>query len=268
MTHVRKPLVGMIVCAAIVAQPAQAAADQAPVSVRDLVGARGSSGETALETRGFSYIGGGTRDDRKIAYWWNANTRECIRVATFDGRYETITAAPKSDCNQKGGSNDAAAVAAVGAMALLGAIALTHKSHDHDKYSHYGDANSEAQYERGYRDGLYNHSYHNYDRSQAYTSGYEGGVRARGYETGYRNDNHFGGGYTAHVSLRDLEGRDRSYAKAQLASRGFERRDSKKTDDGRYATYWRAASRQCVIVTSRGGTVDSIEHASASTCNY
>lgn len=253
--------------AAVILQPTQLSAQALPGSVRDLVGVKASAGESSLEERGFTYITGGTRDDRKFNYWWNRNTKECVRVTTFDGRYEKISVVPKSDCNQKGG-NDAAAVAAVGAVALIGALALSHKSHDHEDYSHYGDANSEAQYERGYRDGLYSHNYHNYDRSQAYTSGYENGVRSRASETSYRKDNHHGGGYSAHVSLRDLEGQDRSYVKGQLASRGFQLRDDKKTEEGRYSTYWRAASRQCVIVTAHNGYVTSIEHTGAGTCSY
>ena len=43
--------------------------------------------------RGFTYIAGGTKDDRKLTYWWNG-------VTTFDGSYERLAVAPKSDCNQ------------------------------------------------------------------------------------------------------------------------------------------------------------------------
>ncbi|GAA4754130.1 hypothetical protein GCM10023264_21630 [Sphingomonas daechungensis] len=267
MKHASTYLARAAIGAAVIAQSIQLPAQEVPGSVRDLVGVKASAGESSLEARGFTYITGGTRDDRKFNYWWNRNTKECVRVTTFDGLYEKIAVVPKSDCNQKGGS-DAGTVAAVGAIALIGALALSHKSHDHDNYSHYGDANSEAQYERGYRDGLYSHSYHNYDRSQAYTSGYENGVRARGYETGYRNNNYYGGGYSAHVSLRDLEGQERSYVKGQLASRGFQLRDDKKTYDGRYSTYWRSSSRQCIIVTANNGYVTSIEHTSTQTCSY
>jgi hypothetical protein len=254
--------------AALVTQPVSLTAQGLPGSVRDLVGVRASAGESAMETRGYTYISGTVREDRKIVYWWNPSTKECVRVTTFDGRFEKLAIVAKSDCNQKGGSNDAVAAAAIGAAAILGAIALSHKSHDHDNDSHYGDASNEAQYERGYRDGLYSHTYHNYDRSNAYTSGYESGVRARSHETAYRNDHFHGAGYGAHVSLRDLEGRDRSYVASQMMSRGFVIRDNKKTEDGRYATYWRQASRQCVIVTSHGGSVTSIGHTDSATCAY
>jgi hypothetical protein len=268
MKRIGAPLLGVILAGTVLAYPLPAAAQTLPGSVRDLVGVRASAGEATLETRGFTFISGGIKNDRKLGYWWNGNTKECIRVTTYDGSFEQLGVASKADCHQKSGNNDAAAAAAIGAAALIGAIALTHKSHDHDNDRHYDDMNSEAQYERGYRDGLYSHNYHNYDRSQAYTSGYENGVRSRASETSYRKDNHHGGGYSAHVSLRDLEGQDRSYVKGQLASRGFQLRDDKKTEEGRYSTYWRAASRQCVIVTAHNGYVTSIEHTGAGTCSY
>ena len=145
------------IAGAVLLQPVSVAAQALPGSVRDLVGARASSGESTLEARGFAYIAGGTRDDRKLGYWWNGNTKECIRVTTFNGLYENLAVSPKSDCNQKSG-NDAGVAVAIGAAALIGAIALAHKSHDHDNNNHYNDARSEAQYEQGYRDGLYNHS--------------------------------------------------------------------------------------------------------------
>jgi hypothetical protein len=268
MNKIGAHLLGVILTGTVLAQPVSAAAQTLPGSVRDLVGVRASSGEAALETRGFTFISGGTKDDRKLGYWWNGNAKECIRVTTYDGSFEQLGVASKADCHQKSGNNDAAAAAAIGAAALIGAIALTHKSHDHDNDRHYDDMNSEAQFERGYRDGLYNHSYHNYDRSNSYSSGYQNGIRARGYHSEYRGGSYYSGGYSSHVSLRDLEGRDRSYVTGQLLGRGFVVRDSKKTDEGRYATYWNGSSRQCIIVHSRSGTVYSIDHTSDRTCVY
>lgn len=268
MTTTGPRIAALAATAALALQPAMLGAQALPGSVRDLVGARASAGESSLESRGFTFISGGTKNDRKYGYWWNPNTKECVRVATYDGRFDAIAVAPRTDCNQKGGNDGAAAAAVVGAAAILGAIALAHRSHDHDNDRHYDDARDEAQYERGYRDGLYNQTYHNYDRSQSYTSGYENGVRARGEESGYRGGNYYGGGYGAHVSVRDLEGRERAYATGQLSSRGFVLRDNKRTDDGRYMTWWRQASRQCVIVTSRNGYVASIERTSEQTCSF
>lgn len=104
----------------------------------------------------------------------------------MDGRYDAITSTLAADCGQKGGGGDTAAAVAVGAAALIGVIALAHKSHNHDDGQHYSDSQSEADCERGYRDGLYNQSYHNYSRSDAYANGYSAGVEQRNQETAYR----------------------------------------------------------------------------------
>ena len=146
----------------------------------------------------------------------------------------------------------------------LGVAALASKSHDRgDKYS---DQTSTAEYERGYRDGLYNQSYHNYGRSNAYSDGYSRGTEQRGHETSYRSNNHYGGGYSAHSYVGDLRGQSRSYAVSQLMSRGFVVRDNKKTDEGRYFTFWNEGAEQCVVMTSSNGYVNSIENVSKRTC--
>lgn len=259
-------LCGILASTALLMQPLPALAAELPGSVRDLVGTRASSGESTLETRGFTFISGGTRNGQKLSYWWNGNTKECIRTATDNGVFAQIVTAPKQDCGQRSGDNGAALAVGVGAAALIGAIALSHKSHHHDNDRHYDDVARESQYERGYRDGMYHQSYHNYDRSDAYTQGYENGVRSRGEETSYRSGSYYGGGYSSHVSIHDLRGADKGYAVGQLMRRGFVQRDNKKTDEGHYATYWREASRQCVIVVSHSGRIDSIESTSEDTC--
>ncbi len=204
--------------------------------------------------------------DRKINYWWNGNTKECVKVSTFDGKFESISQTTNSDCNQKGGKGDNAAAIAIGAAALLGVAALASKSHH--RGDRYNDEGSTSQFERGYRDGLYNQSYHNYDRSDGYSNGYEQGVRERGHQTSYRSHNYDGGGYSSFSGVRDLEGRSRDSATGQLMSRGFTMRDSKRVEDGRYMTWWRAESRQCVILHSQNGYVVSVESVSARTCSY
>jgi hypothetical protein len=109
----------LVVSAAMIAAPVAAVAST-PGSVRDLVGARGSSGETQLEYRGFYLISGHIEYDSKVNYWWNGNTKECIKVVTNDGIYESIDKTTNADCNQKGDSGDKTAAIAVGAAALLG----------------------------------------------------------------------------------------------------------------------------------------------------
>ncbi len=260
-----KIFTGILASTAMLAAAVPAIANT-PGSVRDLVGARAAGGDSTLEERGFSMIHGSTDYDRKINYWWNGNTKECVKVSTFDGKFESISQTTNSDCNQKGGKGDNAAAIAIGAAALLGVAALASKSHH--RGDRYNDEGSTSQFERGYRDGLYNQSYHNYDRSDGYSNGYEQGVRERGHQTSYRSHNYDGGGYSSFSGVRDLEGRSRDSATGQLMSRGFTMRDSKRVEDGRYMTWWRAESRQCVILHSQNGYVVSVESVSARTCSY
>lgn len=257
--------ISLVASAAVLAQSAVAFAN-APGSVRDLVGARAAGGESALENRGFTLHHGTTKNDSKIGYWWNPNTKECVSVTTYDGKFESINKVSGSDCGQRSSNNDAGVAVAVGAAAILGAIALSHKSDHHDDRNHYNDSQREADYERGYRDGLYNQAYHNYSRSDAYSSGYTSGVEQRGHETSYRGNNHYSGGYSASAYVGDLNGQKRDYATSQLISRGFFMRDDKRTDDGRYRTFWNANSKQCVVMVSRNGYVTSLDHVSRGTC--
>jgi hypothetical protein len=249
--------------AAMVVVPVAAMA-KTPGSVRDLVGARGSSGQEQLEYRGFHLISGHTEYDSKINYWWNGNTKECIKVVTYDGNYQSIDQTTNADCNQKGGNGDKTAAIAVGAAALLGIAALASKSHHREDRDY--DERGMSDFERGHRDGLYGQAYHNYSRSDAYSNGYNSGVRERAGQTSYRGGYNQGGGYSAYAEFNDLQGQERNYATGQLSSRGFTQLDNKRTDQGRYMTYWRAASRQCLVINSRNGYIYSIESVSARTC--
>lgn len=255
----------LLVSASLIVQTVPAHANT-PGSVRDLVGARAAGGESTIEERGFTLINGSTHNGKKVNYWWNANTKECVRVTTADGRFESIVQTSNSDCNQKGSSGDKTAAIAVGAAALLGIAALASKSH-HREGGNY-DERGTAEFERGYRDGLYNQSYHNYTRSDPYSRGYEQGVSERGHQTSYRSGNHHGGGYSDYSPVNDLVGQSRDSGIRMLQSRGFAMRDNKQTEDGRYMTFWRANSRQCLVVQSQNKVIISAEDVSESTCSY
>jgi len=71
-----------------------------PSDVSDLVGARGSSGESQLEQRGYKFVKVTEGTDRKWANWWNQSRRVCLTVATVNGRYDSIVAGLPFDCNQ------------------------------------------------------------------------------------------------------------------------------------------------------------------------
>lgn len=265
MTTFARQMTALLAAGAMVLPTVPAMAN-APGSVRDLVGAKGSSGEDQLEFRGFHRISGHTEYDSKINYWWNGNTKECIKVVTYDGNFQSIDKTSNADCNQKGGSGDKTAAIAVGAAALLGIVALASKSHHRSGQDY--DERGTAEFERGHRDGLYGQPYHDYNRSDAYARGFDSGVRERQGQTAYRGGYNYGGGYSAYAEFTDLNGQEREYARRQLSSRGFVQRDYKTVDDGRgrYMTYWREPSKQCLVVNSRNGYVYSIESVSARTC--
>lgn len=71
--------------AAMLAAPVTATAKSAQ-SLQDLVGARGSSGESQLLARGFVSTDGHKGNGSSYAYWWNESKRDCVMVKTADGR--------------------------------------------------------------------------------------------------------------------------------------------------------------------------------------
>jgi hypothetical protein len=78
-----------------VAAPAFA---QVPSDLGDLVGVRGSSGETQMQARGYDFIKTVTVRDQKWSYWWSQDKRQCVQVATSDGRYSAINQVPGQNC--------------------------------------------------------------------------------------------------------------------------------------------------------------------------
>ena len=64
----------------------------------DLVGARAAGADTELRARGFVDRDAQQRDGRSIVTWWNARSRECVHVATGNGRIESIRGVDASNC--------------------------------------------------------------------------------------------------------------------------------------------------------------------------
>ncbi|WP_108810280.1 hypothetical protein [Sphingorhabdus sp. Alg231-15] len=256
---IETPAVSAAVVACLVFSPIAVHA-KAPKDVRDLVGSRGSSGEGQLLSRGYTHISTSKGDDRAWSYWWGRQSEHCISVVTRDGRYSSIDKVQSSDCGHKNSGSKTGTALAIGAAALIGALALSHKSHHHSKGSHGTSNQYEADYERGYRDGLHNSAYHNYDRSDAYSEGFSAGVEQRRHNISYRPGYGNGGGYRGYVNVNDLVGRSRSSAEATLTGRrGFSKIDSYKTDgQGRFTTYWRRDSKQCISVKTSKGYVRAI----------
>lgn len=79
---------------------APAIAQDTPPDLRDMIGARAGQGEGELARRGYRFVRGEKGDDRSYSYWWQADRRRCVTVATMNGRYDSIVAAPAPDCRQ------------------------------------------------------------------------------------------------------------------------------------------------------------------------
>ena len=62
----------------------------AHVNVSDLVGARASSGDSDLQNRGFRNVDGFKSGTTSYTIWWNGNSRQCLQVATADGRFDSV----------------------------------------------------------------------------------------------------------------------------------------------------------------------------------
>ncbi|RYE64593.1 MAG: hypothetical protein EOO83_00825 [Oxalobacteraceae bacterium] len=254
----RKPL--LVLASALLVAPSVLVA-ATPGNVRDLVGARAAGGEETLQSRGFVHIKTDRGDDRLWSYWWQPSQKECLSVAVVDGRFDSITSSPAPDCNQRTGKgSDGAAVAAgVGIVALIGALALAHKSKDHANGEHYADQGQDNAYERGYRDGLYNQSYHNYDRSEPYSSGYQAGVAQRGRETSYRGVHRaHAGGYAPSVDVSDLVDARAPGAETQMQSRGFRNVNGLKSGNTSYTIWFNDRTRQCIQMGVAEGRVQKM----------
>ena len=217
----------------------------------DINGMRGSSAESALQSRGFSHVSTHKSQSGYVnSYWWDRSDDNCVVVEVYDGRVMTISDATDQDCGHHKGDVAAAAGVAVGA-ALLGAL-IGHKSHHHDDGRHHDSREDEAHYERGYTDGLHNASYHNYDRSDAYSDGYTAGVEEREANLAHH---HRRGGYSNVAAYKDVEGMRGDRARDLLADRGFTRVSRFGDDNTRYSIMWRSQSRQCLQLTVADGRV-------------
>lgn len=68
------------------------------VSVNDLVGARASSADSELSSRGFATRGGHKQDNKSFVTWYNAATRQCIQTVTKEGRIARIDSLVEGNC--------------------------------------------------------------------------------------------------------------------------------------------------------------------------
>jgi hypothetical protein len=233
--------------------------------VTDLEGARAAGALEDMDRRGYVQTSSYKADGGSYTYWWNRDTKSCVRLLTRDGRIAATKTSTAQDCGQRssgGGGNDAAAAAIAGAAILAGVAALSHKSH-HRNDQEYNDSQSYAEFERGHRDGLMAHSFADYNNSKQYRDGYQSGVNERGYQSGYRSDNrsYQTSSYRSvtPVYVDDLQGARASGALSDLESRGFRSVDSFQSgSNGAGTVWWNGRTRQCVQVITVDGHIDSV----------
>ncbi len=69
-----------------------------PTGLDDMVGARAGQAENELRNRGYRNVRGEKGDDRSYTYWWSDDRRQCVSIATMNGRYDSITPTTAPDC--------------------------------------------------------------------------------------------------------------------------------------------------------------------------
>lgn len=229
--NITRKVLSAAVSTALVATPALA---RPANQMTDIVGARASSGESQLEARGFTHIVTNEGEyNTKHSYWWNSRDKNCLHVETYNGQYTAITDATRSDCHQGGGNSGAAVAGVAVGAALIAALASSHKSHHHDNGQHLTAEADEAQYERGYSDGLHASSYHNYDRSDYYAQGYQAGVEQRRTNTSRHSGR---GGYAAADPIRGPGGLEEKCKRAVARQTGARVLGTNRIEESQAAT--------------------------------
>lgn len=76
----------------------QAASAQTAPGLGDLVGARGSSAESALAERGYEAAG----NMGAASLWWRASSKTCVSMLVEDGRVQSIESGAASLCGKSG----------------------------------------------------------------------------------------------------------------------------------------------------------------------
>ena len=89
-------LAAALVITSVAVAPAQAQ----NTGLSDLVGARAGQAEGELQRRGYRNVRSQSGDDRNYGYWWNRDRRQCVVIATMDGRFSSISATTAPDCSQ------------------------------------------------------------------------------------------------------------------------------------------------------------------------
>lgn len=144
-------------------------------------------GHAELSKRGYQQQ---SNDGAGYEYWWNASKNQCVIVHSEGSKVASVVKSSPTDCGRtastSGGKSDNTAGVLLAAAAIIGVAALAHKSNHHDNNQHSNDSQNEADFEKGYRDGLYNQPYDTYADNNSYQQGYTSGSRDRSNRTSYR----------------------------------------------------------------------------------
>lgn len=248
---------------------APAWAQTSVTNLSDLMNQSSDYSQREMPRRGYVFVHADPRGSKTWEYWWKPGDSVCARVAHVDGRATSIVGASPTDCNQyaqqqpqpspSGGSkgmSDGAKVA-LGAAALLGVAMLAHRSHERDEAKH-ANEQQVAEYERGYRDGLYHQPYHDYSRSQSYVDGYHAGQQKRAAETSYRSPSGYHSGQASYVAVNDLIGARGSSMDDAFRQRGFVQKGGYQSQGQAVSMWWNVNTRQCLSVIVSDGRVQNI----------
>lgn len=89
-----------LLAAALLLPVMPSAATAQATGLEDMVGARAGQGELEIRRRGYVDVRAEQGDDRAYTNWWNAERRQCVTVATMDGRYSSIQSTLPPDCGK------------------------------------------------------------------------------------------------------------------------------------------------------------------------
>lgn len=191
---------------ALAAAPLPALA-RTPSELSYIEGMRAKPGENAMRNEGYSKTNTKSQGGQIWQMWHNDHAlNKCVGMLETAGYVEALQGFAENECHK---SSAGAAVAGVAIAALLGAALTSHHDKHHDGQQHYSNAAHEAEFERGYNDGLYNHHFVNHDHNQNYSDGFAAGSRER--------ENRAQASRFSYADSRNNDGHDASRARAACA---------------------------------------------------
>jgi len=214
-----------------------------------LVGGKAQYIDQEFGKKGFMHMKTEKSGYNSFSYWWNYNSKKCVCARTTEGRIDWVVDVKPFDCNQPDTNSNYNYNYSNG-----------HNAHHHDNGYHYNENAEDAAFDKGYKDGLYGKSYHNYYGSNieidAYSTGYNKGVHERNSRTEYHSGY---GGYQAHVGVDHLVGENADNAFRKLQSEGFVRQNE-RTQNGRKRINWyNNRTRQCIKTILDSGKIYKVE---------